>query len=130
MLPIGPDFLRHFKTPSCAGPFETTVQSHQKEERQPSLFLWVKDELSCRRAGLNFSVSDLDEIFSTEKFRGSIRIHLRRTVLARTPCELFPELGILTRLGDESDEERLTTPKETSIHERLDEVGFDAGVFL
>jgi hypothetical protein len=33
-------------------------------------------------------------------------------------------------VGDDSDEERLTTPKETSIHERLDEVGFDAGVFL
>src|SRR6266436_2877404 len=47
-----------------------------------------------------------------------------------TPCESFSELGILTRLGDDSDEERLTTPKETSIHERLDEVGFDAGVFL
>ena len=68
-LDKGPDFFRHFKTPSSAGTFETTVQSHPKKERQPHLFfLSVKDELSCRRAGLNFSVSDLDEIFSTEKF--------------------------------------------------------------
>jgi len=67
-LDKGPDVFRHFKTPSSAGTFETTVQSHPKGNANRISFLSVKDELSCRRAGLNFSVSDLDEIFSTEKF--------------------------------------------------------------
>jgi hypothetical protein len=77
-----------------------------------------------------FPVSDLDEIFSTDKFSRFSPYSPPTHSPDENSVRIVLGLGVLTRLCDDSDEERLTTTKETSIHERLDEVGFDAGVFL